>query len=148
MYLLHVNQGLKYGEQSGSTKEAPDLSFLSIISVVTRLHRQKKRVPALTQTHPLPGATACSLSCEGLLHSCILCLSFSSLCLFMHHWILVTKFLMQHVCPCLLINLTFFHFLAYLEWIRKDLQLKEPPLWFWLYWVFHIWQGIKRRNRV
>lgn len=31
-------------------------------------------IPIVTQIHLLPRATLCPLSCEGLLHSCILCL--------------------------------------------------------------------------
>lgn len=44
MNLLHVNRGLKYGEQSRLTEETPDFSFLSVIRVVTGLTD--------TSTHP------------------------------------------------------------------------------------------------
>ncbi len=45
MYLLHVNQGLKYGEQSRLTEETPVLSFLPPVSVVTCLHRYMNTLP-------------------------------------------------------------------------------------------------------
>lgn len=73
-------------------------------------------IPIVTQIHLLPRATLCPLSCEGLLHSCILCLVVLSFFVCVSE-LIPWNFYCGRVCPLIVIKSTCFASLSYISYV-------------------------------